>query len=106
MRYPDAQFVYPVHLNPNVQGPVKSSLGKFSNIHLISPVSYAPFVWLMQNCHIVLTDSGGVQEEAPGLGKPVVVMRDTTERQEALESGTVVLAGAKVNHRSLDFNVI
>ena len=94
-RYPKAQFVYPVHLNPNVQNPVKSSLGKFRNIHLIRPVSYAPFVWLMQNCHAVLTDSGGVQEEAPGLGKPVVVMRDTTERQEALEAGTVVLAGAK-----------
>ncbi len=89
----DVHFVYPVHLNPNVQEPVKRLLGGLDNVHLIKPLSYEPFVLLMQNCYLVLTDSGGVQEEAPGLGKPVLVMRDTTERPEAIEAGTVKLVG-------------
>lgn len=91
--YPDTHFIYPVHLNPNVQQPVKSVLGGLSNVHLIEPLGYEPFVYLMQNSYLVLTDSGGVQEEAPGLGKPVLVMRDTTERPEAVEAGTVKLVG-------------
>jgi UDP-N-acetylglucosamine 2-epimerase (non-hydrolysing) len=91
--YPDVHFVYPVHLNPNVQKPVRSLLADLNNVHLIEPLGYEPFVWLMQNCQLVLTDSGGVQEEAPGLGKPVLVMRDTTERPEAVEAGTVKLVG-------------
>ena len=95
-RYPSVHFVYPVHLNPNVQKPVKSLLGDLNNVHLIEPLGYEPFVYLMQNCHVVLTDSGGVQEEAPGLGKPVLVMRDTTERPEAVEAGTVKLVGTRV----------
>lgn len=92
-RYHDVHFIYPVHLNPNVQRPVKELLGGLSNVHLIAPLGYEPFVWLMQNCYLVLTDSGGVQEEAPGLGKPVLVMRDTTERPEAVDAGTVRLVG-------------
>lgn len=94
---PDVHFVYPVHLNPNVQGPVKRLLGGLGNVHLIEPLSYEPFVYLMQNSYLVLTDSGGVQEEAPGLGKPVLVMRDTTERPEAVDAGTVRLVGTKSN---------
>lgn len=90
---PDVHFIYPVHLNPNVQEPVNRIIGEINNIHLVSPLSYEPFVYLMQNAYIVLTDSGGVQEEAPGLGKPVLVMRDTTERPEAVEAGTVKLVG-------------
>lgn len=90
---PKIHFVYPVHLNPNVQEPVKRLLGNLENIHLIKPLSYAPFVYLMQNAYLVLTDSGGIQEEAPGLGKPVLVMRDTTERPEAVEARTVKLVG-------------
>ncbi|CAB0151226.1 UDP-N-acetylglucosamine 2-epimerase [Pseudidiomarina piscicola] len=93
VEHPDVHFVYPVHLNPNVQKPVRSLLGDLTNVHLIEPLGYEPFVWLMQNCHLVLTDSGGVQEEAPGLGKPVLVMRDTTERPEAVDAGTVRLVG-------------
>jgi UDP-N-acetylglucosamine 2-epimerase (non-hydrolysing) len=92
-RYQDVHFIYPVHLNPNVQKPVKELLGGLGNVHLIAPLGYEPFVWLMQNCYLVLTDSGGVQEEAPGLGKPVLVMRDTTERPEAVDAGTVRLVG-------------
>lgn len=92
--YPDLHFVYPVHLNPNVQDPVQDMLSGRSNIHLIEPLDYFPFVELLNNCHIVLTDSGGIQEEAPSLGKPVLVMRDVTERPEALEAGTVKLVGA------------
>lgn len=95
--HPDVHFVYPVHLNPNVQKPVRSLLGGLSNVHLIEPLGYEPFVWLMQGCYLVLTDSGGVQEEAPGLGKPVLVMRDTTERPEAVEAGTVRLVGTSVD---------
>lgn len=90
---PSVHFVYPVHLNPNVQGPVNRLLGGLVNVHLIEPLGYEPFVYLMQNAHLVLTDSGGVQEEAPGLGKPVLVMRDTTERPEAVDAGTVRLVG-------------
>lgn len=90
---PDMHFIYPVHLNPNVQEPVKRLLGGAGNVHLIQPLGYEPFVFLMQQAYLVLTDSGGVQEEAPGLGKPVLVMRDTTERPEAIEAGTVRLVG-------------
>jgi UDP-N-acetylglucosamine 2-epimerase (non-hydrolysing) len=89
----DVEFVYPVHLNPNVQSPVKKYLSEYKNIHLISPVEYLPFVYLMTNSEIILTDSGGIQEEAPSLGKPVLVMRDTTERPEAVAAGTVKLVG-------------
>jgi len=93
----DVQVVYPVHLNPNVQEPVRRYLGKLDNIKLIDPVDYLPFVYLMTRAYIVLTDSGGIQEEAPSLGKPVLVMRDTTERPEALEAGTVKLVGTNTN---------
>lgn len=93
---PDISFIYPVHLNPNVQEPVKRLLGDSTNIQLIEPLGYEPFVHLMKHSYIVLTDSGGVQEEAPGLGKPVLVMRDTTERPEALEAGTVKLVGTDI----------
>lgn len=87
------QIVYPVHLNPNVQEPVRRHLSGHANIHLIEPLDYLPFVHAMERAHIILTDSGGVQEEAPSLGKPVLVMRDTTERPEAVEGGTVRLVG-------------
>lgn len=93
-RYPAVQFVYPVHLNPNVQHPVNSILADVPNVHLIAPLDYEPFVYLLKHSHIVLTDSGGIQEEAPSLGKPVLVMRDVTERPEAIEAGTVRLVGA------------
>jgi UDP-N-acetylglucosamine 2-epimerase (non-hydrolysing) len=92
--FPGAAFVYPVHLNPNVREPVFRTLGKRRNVHLIDPLSYLPFVALMEKAYVILTDSGGVQEEAPSLGKPVLVMRDTTERPEAVEAGTVRLVGA------------
>lgn len=92
-RFPDTAFVYPVHLNPNVRKPVFDLLSGRVNIHLVEPLSYLPFVALMKRSTVVLTDSGGVQEEAPGLGKPVLVMRDTTERPEAVQAGTVRLAG-------------
>jgi UDP-N-acetylglucosamine 2-epimerase (non-hydrolysing) len=98
LNYPDVDFVYPVHLNPNVMQPVNEILGNktgelLKNVHLIAPLDYLPFVYLMSKSYLVLTDSGGIQEEAPGLGKPVLVMRDTTERPEALEAGTVLLVG-------------
>jgi UDP-N-acetylglucosamine 2-epimerase (non-hydrolysing) len=93
-RYPDHQFVYPVHLNPNVQEPVHRRLGSLPNVHLIEPLPYSAFVSLMNSCRLLLTDSGGVQEEAPSLGKPVLVMRETTERPEGVEAGTVRLVGA------------
>ncbi len=89
----DIQVVYPVHLNPNVQKPVYEMLGEKERIHLIKPLDYAPFASLMKDAHIILTDSGGVQEEAPSLGKPVLVLRDTTERPEAIDYGTVKLVG-------------
>ena len=105
-KYPDVDFVYPMHLNPNVRKPIKEVFGdlnlnlkfetrnpKYKNLFLIDPLEYLSFVYLMEQSTIVLTDSGGIQEEAPGLGKPVLVMRDTTERPEALESGTVHLVG-------------
>lgn len=92
----DTHFIYPVHLNPNVQAPVKRLLANCPNVHLIEPLGYEPFVYLMQHAYLVLTDSGGVQEEAPGLGKPVLVMRDTTERPEAVDAGTVKLVGTDV----------
>lgn len=92
-RYPDIDFVYPVHLNPNVQEPVFTLLKGINNIYLIQPMDYAAFVYLMSKCYLILTDSGGIQEEAPSLGKPVLVMRETTERTEALDSGTVKLVG-------------
>jgi len=91
--YPDVDIVYPVHLNPNVQKPVYELLSSIENIHLIEPLDYLPFVYMMQQSYLILTDSGGVQEEAPSLGKPVLVMRDTTERPEAVEAGTVKLVG-------------
>ncbi len=89
----DWDLVYPVHLNPNVQKPVREILGGHGNIFLIEPQDYAPFVWLMNRSDLILTDSGGIQEEAPSLGKPVLVMRDVTERPEAVDAGTVVLVG-------------
>lgn len=90
---PELPIIYPVHLNPNVQKPVNEILGEVPNIHLIAPLSYPSFVWLMDKAKIIITDSGGVQEEAPSLGKPVLVMRNTTERPEAVEAGTVILVG-------------
>lgn len=94
-KYPDVDFVYPMHLNPNVRKPIKEVFGenRQSNLFFIEPLEYLLFVYLMEKSYIVLTDSGGIQEEAPGLGKPVLVMRDTTERPEALEAGTVKLVG-------------
>src|SRR5690606_28095469 len=89
----DVQIVYPVHLNPNVQKPVYELLSGIDNIKLIDPLSYPAFVWLMEKSYLIITDSGGVQEEAPSLGKPVLVMRDTTERPEAVDAGTVLLVG-------------
>ncbi|AXT57328.1 UDP-N-acetylglucosamine 2-epimerase (non-hydrolyzing) [Aquimarina sp. AD1] len=94
---PDTQIIYPVHLNPNVQKPVYELLDKIENINLISPLSYPAFVWLMNQSYLIITDSGGVQEEAPSLGKPVLVMRDTTERPEAVNAGTVILVGTDKN---------
>lgn len=93
----DIQIVYPVHLNPNVQEPVRRILGSKDNIHLIDPVDYLPFIYLMRNSYIIITDSGGIQEEAPSLGKPVLVMRTTTERPEAVTAGTVQLVGSDQN---------
>ncbi|MBM65400.1 MAG: UDP-N-acetylglucosamine 2-epimerase (non-hydrolyzing) [Myxococcales bacterium] len=90
---PAVNIIYPVHLNPKVKGPVHELLGAVPNIHLIPPLDYLPFVALMRRCDVVLTDSGGIQEEAPGLGKPVLVMRDKTERPEAVAAGTVRLVG-------------
>lgn len=92
-RFPDHRFVYPVHLNPNVQVHVNRLLGGLSNVRLIAPQGYRNFVALLSHCRLVLTDSGGVQEEAPSLGKPVLVMRDTTERPEGVDAGTAVLTG-------------
>lgn len=93
----DIHIVYPVHLNPNVRKPVNEILGKVSNIHLIEPLGYQPFVYLMSRAYLIITDSGGVQEEAPSLGKPVLVMREVTERPEAVEAGTVKLVGCDKN---------
>lgn len=93
VKHPDVQIVYPVHLNPKVQKPVYDLLGDIPNISLISPLGYPSFLWLMSKSFFIITDSGGVQEEAPSLGKPVLVMRDTTERPEAVKAGTVILVG-------------
>jgi UDP-N-acetylglucosamine 2-epimerase (non-hydrolysing) len=92
-REPSVQVVYPVHLNPQVQNPVRRILGNAAHVYLIEPLDYLPFVYLMKRSHLILTDSGGIQEEAPSLGKPVLVMRDTTERPEAVAAGTVRLVG-------------
>jgi UDP-N-acetylglucosamine 2-epimerase (non-hydrolysing) len=94
-RYPHDTVVYPVHLNPNVQQPVNEILRAIPNIRLLEPLDYEPFVHLLKRAHLVLTDSGGIQEEAPGLGKPVLVMRDTTERPEGVAAGTVKLVGTR-----------
>mgnify|MGYP003675130901 CR=1 FL=1 len=93
----DVEIVYPVHLNPNVQEPVNRLLGHKDRVHLIEPLDYLPFVWLMNRAYLILTDSGGIQEEAPSLGKPVLVMRETTERPEAVDAGTVLLVGTNVD---------
>lgn len=95
-RFPEIDVVYPVHLNPNVQKPVKAMLSDIPNIYLMEPLDYLPFVYLMKSAYIILTDSGGIQEEAPSLGKPVLVMRDITERPEAVDAGTVILVGTDV----------
>ena len=94
-KYPQVDFVYPMHLNPNVRQPIYEVFGaaRLSNMFFIEPLEYLSFIYLMEKSTIVLTDSGGIQEEAPGLGKPVLVMRNTTERPEALEAGTVKLVG-------------
>lgn len=100
------QIVYPMHLNPNVREPVNRILKDIDNIHLIEPQQYLPFIYLMDRSHIILTDSGGIQEEAPSLGKPVLVMRDTTERPEAVEAGTVKLVGTDVNVICSELNTL
>ena len=103
-RYPHAQILYPMHLNPNVREPVNRLLKGFDNILLIEPQEYLPFVYLMARAHIILTDSGGIQEEAPSLGKPVLVMRETTERPEAVTAGTVKLVGTQVDQLTKNIN--
>ncbi|WP_306544543.1 non-hydrolyzing UDP-N-acetylglucosamine 2-epimerase [Malikia spinosa] len=95
--FPDVDIVYPVHLNPNVREPVNRLLADIANVHLIEPLDYLPFVYLMNRAYVILTDSGGIQEEAPSLGKPVLVMRDTTERPEAVAAGTVKLVGTQAD---------
>lgn len=106
IEHPDTQILYPVHLNPNVQEPVNRLLSGISNIFLITPQDYLPFVYLMTRAHIILTDSGGIQEEAPSLGKPVLVMRDTTERPEAVAAGTVILVGTDVQKITHQINML
>lgn len=101
LKYPKIHFVYPVHLNPNVSKPVYEILRGFENIHLIKPLEYEPFVYLLKYSYLVLTDSGGIQEEAPSLGKPVLLMRDVTERPEAVEAGTVEIVGSN-NQRIIE----
>ncbi len=92
-RFKDVDLIYPVHLNPNVRKPVMDMLKNNKNIYLIDPLQYAPFVYLLNRSYLILTDSGGIQEEAPSLGKPVLVMREVTERPEAVEAGTAILVG-------------
>lgn len=104
--HPDIDVVYPVHLNPNVQKPVFELLGETENIYLIPPQDYLPFIYLMQHSYLILTDSGGVQEEAPSLGKPVLVMRNTTERPEAVAAGTVKLVGTDIKAIVDNVNVL
>jgi len=98
------QILYPMHLNPNVRKPVNRMLKGTDNIYLIEPQQYLPFIYLMMRAHIILTDSGGIQEEAPSLGKPVLVMRETTERPEAVDAGTVKLVGTKVDVITTELN--
>ena len=93
----DCLFIYPVHLNPNVRKPVFEILGGLENVKLIEPLDYLPFVWMLDRCYLVLTDSGGIQEESPAFGKPVLVMREVTERPEGVESGTVRLVGTDID---------
>ena len=93
----DVQVVYPMHMNPNVRKPVNEILGGLTNVHLIEPLDYLSFLYMMRRSYLIMTDSGGVQEEAPSLGKPVIVMRDTTERPEAVDAGTVILAGTETD---------
>ena len=103
-QHPDVDIVYPVHLNPNVREPVNRLLSGIGNVHLIEPLDYLPFVYMMSRAHIILTDSGGIQEEAPSLGKPVLVMRDTTERPEAVAAGTVKLVGTETSNIVCELN--
>jgi UDP-N-acetylglucosamine 2-epimerase (non-hydrolysing) len=103
-RHPEFDIVYPVHLNPNVQKPVFEILSNISNIYLINPLEYLTFVYLMERSYLIITDSGGIQEEAPSIGIPVLVMRDTTERPEAVDAGTVILVGT--NREKIVNNVI
>lgn len=103
-QHPDVDIVYPVHLNPNVREPVNRLLSGITNVHLIEPLDYLPFVSLMSRSYIILTDSGGIQEEAPSLGKPVLVMRDTTERPEAVDAGTVKLVGTDTSNIVRELN--
>ena len=105
-KHPDCEVLYPVHLNPNVQEPVKRILSNHDSVHLIEPLDYLPFVYLMNRSHIILTDSGGIQEEAPTIGKPVLVMRETTERPEAVEAGTVRLVGTDVKKIVSDIDLL
>ncbi len=102
----DVQFVYPMHLNPNVREPVNRLLSNKENIFLIEPLEYLPFLYLMNKSYLILTDSGGIQEEAPSLGKPVLVMRDTTERPEAVEAGTVILVGTSKENIIYNVNLL
>ena len=105
-QFPELDVVYPVHLNPNVREPVNRLLGDVRNIHLIEPLDYLPFVYLMTRAYVILTDSGGIQEEAPALGKPVLVMRETTERPEAVAAGTVRLVGTQVDSIVRELNTL
>ncbi|HAS8124067.1 TPA: UDP-N-acetylglucosamine 2-epimerase (non-hydrolyzing) [Vibrio vulnificus] len=105
-QHPEVQILYPMHLNPNVREPVNRILGSVENVLLIEPQQYLPFIYLMDRAHIILTDSGGIQEEAPSLGKPVLVMRDTTERPEAVCAGTVKLVGTDVNRITSELNIL
>src|SRR5690606_33404596 len=95
---PDIQIIFPVHLNPNIQKAVKEYLSSQPNIHLIEPQNYLHFIYLMQQSYLIMTDSGGIQEEAPSIHKPVLVVRDTTERQEAVDSGAVRLIGTNLDN--------
>lgn len=103
---PDIDIVYPVHLNPNVQKPIFDLLSGINNIYLMPPLDYLPFIYMVQHSHLILTDSGGIQEEAPSLGKPVLVMRETTERPEAIEAGTVKLVGTETSNIVKNINLL
>ncbi|WP_077478888.1 non-hydrolyzing UDP-N-acetylglucosamine 2-epimerase, partial [Rodentibacter trehalosifermentans] len=105
-KYPEFEFVLPLHLNPNVRLPLTQILSEQENVHLIEPQEYLPFVYLMSCSYIILSDSGGVQEEAPSLGKPVLVMRDTTERPEAVAAGTVKLVGSETETILKEFSLL